>query len=97
MLIDKLIFLECDRLELLGEFLSESFKLLTILNALLEFIGQLLALFLTELLSLAKIELLFSKVLEHDVLLSEPLVLFFILSFAGDVFHFEVFLDALRL
>ena len=87
----------CDCLKLLGEFLGEGFELLPVLNALLQLIGQLLAFFLAQLFPLAEVKLLLSKVLEHEILLSKPLVLFFVLGLASHILDFEVFLDAFGL
>ncbi len=56
-----------------------------------------MALFLAELSSLAKLELLLAQILKHRLLCQEPLILFLVLSLGRNVLDFEIFLDLLRL
>ena len=50
-LVDEFVFFDLRSLELLSKLLSEQFKLLAVLDALLELVGQLLALLLLEFLT----------------------------------------------
>ena len=91
-LVQKLWLLCGSGFELLSQFLGQRFQFLPVLNALLQFVWELLALLLWQLLLLCQFDLPLSQDFKLKLLGLIPFILLLVCRFARDVLLLELFL-----